>query len=454
MPVSQKIGRRAVMAMMASAGITGRARASAVNETVAGKIVAVIGAGMAGLAAARALADLGADVTVYEARARLGGRVHTSHIWPDLPCDLGASWIHGPRGNPLTALAKKAGAQLIKTSYNSGISFLGADEASSPFDAWDWVGTAQEHAFDAPRDVSLMQAIKALPDYAALNTSEKSALRAVIHRDIEHEYGGDWGALSARWLDAGRAFSGGDVLFARGFGQVVDHAAKGLRIQTGARAAQINARAKGGVDVVFEGGHVLRADGVVVTVPLGVLQGGDLRFNPPLAPARQAAISALGMGLYNKVFLRFDRPLDLPEVDWLEQLNPGDLAFSNWLNLKQVLGAPAVLGFNAAQSAAEIESWGDGAVINAATSALRAMLGNSFPAPIAAQITRWQADPLAHGSYSFHKLGAAKDTRDNLAGRDWDGQIVFAGEAASADYPSTVHGAYLSGLEGAKALRL
>jgi monoamine oxidase len=434
------IGRRAAMAILAGAGVlAGRAGAKA-----SGKTVAVIGAGMAGLAAARALADAGADVTIYEARGRIGGRVHTSQTWSDLPCDLGASWIHGPRGNPITALAKAAGAKMVTTSYNSGESYLGGEEEDSPFDAEDWFSDAQELAFEARRDMSLKDAIQSLPDYADLSKSEKSALRAAIHREIEHEYAGDWGALSARWLDAGREFSGDDVLFPRGLGQVVEHAAKGLRVQTGARATRLAARA-GGVDIDFANGQTLRVDGAIVTVPLGVLQSGDLRFDPPLAQSRQNAIQSLGMGLYNKIFLRFDRALDLPAVDWLEQLDAPNLTFPDWVNLSHVLDVPALVGFNAAARADEMEGMSDAATIAAATEGLRGMFGSRFPAPVAAQITRWRSDPLARGSYSFHAIGAGEDARADLAGADWDGRIAFAGEAASPDYAATMHGAWLSG---------
>ena len=65
---------------------------------------------MAGLGAARRLHDAGVDVSVIEARNRIGGRTFTSTLWPDLPVDMGASWIHGTTGNPVTALAAEVGA--------------------------------------------------------------------------------------------------------------------------------------------------------------------------------------------------------------------------------------------------------------------------------------------------------------------------------------------------------
>lgn len=436
--------RRGVLAGMAGLAVAGRLAAQ-----VSGKSLAVVGAGMAGLAAARALMDLGADVTVYEARARIGGRIHTSNLWPDIPCDLGASWIHGLRGNPISALARAAGAGLVKTSYDSAASFLRGAQADSAIDAWDWISAAQ----DSGADISLQDAITALPDYAKLSAGQRRDLRAALHREIEHEYGGDWGQISALWLDAGRAFRGGDALFPRGYGQIVDHVAKGLAIQTGAQVTHITARA-GGVEVRFAGEQSIRADAAVVTLPLGVLQAGDVVFDPPLAPERQGAIAALGMGLYNKVFLRFDTDLDLPAVDWMENLDASDLRFSEWVNLAHVLDAPALLGFNAADTAREVEALDDATTLAAATDALRAMLGSAAPAPVDAQITRWGRDGFARGSYSFHAIGAKEGARADLFGADWDGRIAFAGEAASADYPSTVHGAWLSGLQAVETLQL
>jgi monoamine oxidase len=138
----------------------------------------------------------------------------------------------------------------------------------------------------------------------------------------------------------------------------------------------------------------------------------------------------------------------------VEHLDPDRLVFSEWVNLGHVLDVPALLGFNAAHIAREVEALEDAATLGAATDALRAMLGSATPAPIAAQITRWGKDAFARGSYSFHKFGAGRDARADLFGADWDGRIAFAGEAASVDHPSTVHGAWLSGQQAVATLAL
>ena len=120
------------------------------------------------------------------------------------------------------------------------------------------------------------------------------------------------------------------------------------------------------------------------------------------------------------------------------------------MSLARTPGAPVLLGLNAADPATQIEALDDRDTIAAAHDALRAMFGARFPAPIAAQISRWGEDRYALGSYSFNAVGTGPATRRALSGADWEGQMWFAGEATSSEYFGTAHGAVLSGRAAAR----
>ena len=439
------IGRRGVMGVLAMLPFGRTAKAAG------GWRIAVIGAGMAGLAAARALAQAGAEVTLYEARDRIGGRVWTDRSWPGLPVDMGASWIHGLQGNPITALAQEAGAALHPTDYERAAAFGDGRERPYPAEPWNLLETAQKRAWQADEDLSLRAAVEALPRWAKMTDPQRDAFRAAVHRMVEHEYGADWGALSAWSYDEAEAFGGGDALFPQGYDQLATHATQGLDIRLGARLRAVQAT-RDGVRLTFADGRETEAEAMVCTLPLGVLQSGDVRFDPPLAPSRQEAIETLGMGLLNKCWLRFDTPPPVPAADWILNLGPPADLWPEWVNPSAAAPAPLLLAFNAGPRAEEVEAMDDAATLASAHDALKGMFGTGFPVPVAAKVTRWRADPLAYGAYSFHAVGSGADTRRALAGLDWDRRLAFAGEAAAPDHPSTVHGAWLSGLAAADAL--
>lgn len=417
-----------------------------------GKTVAVIGAGLGGLAAAQTLAARGFKPVIFEARARVGGRVWTSRLWPDLPADMGASWIHGAKGNPLTALSDRYGIARVETRYDRGVLF---DEAGRELDldrdqqqVEVFINKARKRAAG---QASLKDAIEADPHWAAMDGRARRILRHVVNTTVEHEYGGAWSELSARSFDEGDEFDGGDVLFSNGFGEIPERLARGLDIRLTHEVRQI-APIRGGVRLDFVNGLSFDALHAVVTVPLGVLKSGRLAFAEPLARSRQSAISTLKMGLLNKCWLRFDRVQWPAQADWIGWLGPRDGFWSEWISLAPSLKLPALLGFNAGDQAREVEKLSDRDTVADAHAALKAMFGSSFPAPVAAQTTRWSLDPLSAGSYSFNPVGYVPRQREALAGADWDGRIVFAGEAASADHFATAHGAYLSGIAAAKTI--
>jgi monoamine oxidase len=158
------------------------------------------------------------------------------------------------------------------------------------------------------------------------------------------------------------------------------------------------------------------------------------------------------MGLLNKCCLRFDRIAWDAESDWIEWLGPEDGQWSQWVSLARATGAPVLLAFHAGTKALDLEALDDAATRAAAHDALKTMFGSRFPAPLDAQITRWSQDPFALGAYSFHATGSSPAMRRALSGTDWDGRLVFAGEAAEPDYAGTAHGAFLSGQSAARQI--
>jgi monoamine oxidase len=409
---------------------------------------------MAGLGAARALQDAGARVTVIEARDRIGGRTHTSHLWRDLPVDMGASWIHGTKGNPVTALARELGLKLTATDYKRSVTYDQAGQ-NIPFrkaakQTLALVEAAREAVDDADEDLSLQAAIEASPDWHRLSPHGRRVARLAINTRIEHEYSGDWSRLSAWYFDQGTDLPGDEAVVTPGFGPILTHLARGLDLRFGEPVTAIAPAAKGVEVTTPHGTH--RADHAVVTLPLGVLQAGSVRFAEPLGNKRQRAINALGMGLLNKCVLRFDSAFWPVDMDWIDFLGPVENLWADWTSYLPATGQPLIVGFNAARVADEVEGLNDRDTAASAVAALRAMFGSAVPDPVGAQISRWRQDPFAHGAYSFKAVGSSRKDRKALFGADWDGRLFFAGEATSADQPSTVHGALISGRGAASAV--
>lgn len=443
------MSRRSLLASIAAT------LASPARGQARGASVIVIGAGLAGLTAARDLQAAGARVTVVEGRDRIGGRIWTSRLWPDLPMDLGASWIHGTDGNPLTDLADAAGAARLETSYDAAMSLDTAGAETDLSDASeaaeDLIAAARKRAERAETDLSLGAAIAQAKPWKSADEGSRRLMRHVLNGSIEAEYGGALDEVSAWHFDDVAEFDGEDALFPGGFDQIVQHLARGLDIRTGAVVESLS-QAGAGVKVTLRGGEVLGADQAVVTVPLGVLKAGDITFDPPLAPRRQAAIETIGMGLLNKCWLRFEQIAWPDDVDWIEWVGPQVGHWAQWVSLARTAGQPVLLAFHAGQHAREKETLSDAAMAAEAHESLKAMFGTGFPAPVAVQVTRWSQDPFSKGAYSFNATGSGPKVRKALAGADWAGRLVFAGEACEARHFGTAHGAVLSGRAAARVI--
>lgn len=418
--------------------------------------ILVIGAGMAGLAAARKLRDAGKEVVVLEARDRIGGRIFTSARWSDAKVDLGATWIHGDGAdNPVANLARQIDARLATTSYDNGETFdthgtkLGTDALNRIESLQTLIEDTLTNAQNADADLSVQEAARKGLNYMNRSLPERNQIDFLVNTTIEHEYGGEATRMSTYWYDSDEGYNGNDSLFLDGYQVLIDYLAQGLDIRLGHVVSAISYSAGSDVTVTTNQGS-FTAQRVIITLPLGVLQSGAVSISPALPSKKRIAIDKLGMGLLNKCYLRFPYVFWNGDVDWIDYIPDGAKygQWAEWVSLVRPTGQPILLGFNAAAFGREIESWSDTEIVNSAMSTLRTMYGNDIPAPSDWMITRWNSDPYARGAYSYNALGSTPEMRTDLA-RSVSGSLFFAGEATERLYFQTVHGAYQSGLRAA-----
>ncbi|HEU5302488.1 MAG TPA: FAD-dependent oxidoreductase [Acidimicrobiia bacterium] len=362
--------------------LSGRRAADEVaGEATDGARVVVVGAGVAGLAAARSLHRRGYEVVVLEARDRIGGRVVTDARL-GLPLDLGASWIHGIHGNPIAALARDHDVPTAVTDYENGIVYGPDGSPLSRRATRNLERTLRYFAneIEDPReelddDISLGAAIDAVVARDGDWTPrELLGLDYSVNTTIEHEYAGDVHELSLFWWDAGSGFDGSDVLFPEtGYRWLPRLLAEGLDVRTGRVVTQV-AWDAAGVSVVANGEAVPGAH-VVVTLPLGVLQAGAVEFVPALPAPNRRAIERLGMGVLDKLWLRFPRVFWDPDVDLFGYVSSVKGRWNEWYDFSRVTGEPILLGFNAATYARDLETRSDADVVADAMDVLRTIYG-------------------------------------------------------------------------------
>lgn len=355
------------------------------GERVAGSVLAaaspgdsvvVVGAGAAGITAARLLADEGLQVVVLEAADRVGGRLHTVQPegWP-IPVELGASWVHDVTASDLPALLD--GAEVATVPFDYSLAVLGQD--GEPVDdpealfapAVETVGLAVAWAEEQDTDRSLAEAIDQSGAVGATDV-DPAALQAYLSGAITTEFAASPEQLSA-WWGMSEGSEGDDLLVTGGYDTLVTDAADGLDVRLGAVVAEI-AVTEDEVVVTTAGGERVAARHAVVTVPLGVLRAGSIAFRPELPEPHRAAIERLGMGLLDKYWFRFDEQFwDDDALVWA-RVTPDDTPFSEWFNLAPVTGEPVLMALMGGPLAREWEDRSDEQVVAAAVVALQEFL--------------------------------------------------------------------------------
>ncbi|MBO0351980.1 FAD-dependent oxidoreductase [Phormidium pseudopriestleyi FRX01] len=417
--------------------------------------VLVIGAGIAGLAAARELQSKGFQVTVLEGRDRIGGRIHTSRTL-GFPVDLGASWIHGITGNPIATLAREWQIPIVPTDfdniilYNSQGNPISDRDFETSYALYEQIrDRAASIAENSEQDLSIAEALQQVLATQTLTPQQAQLIEWGLNSEFVTEFGADLESLSSWYADEAEDLDGGDYLFPQGYDQIITGLANDLEIQLQQTVTEIR-YTDSGVSVTTEG-ETWTADAAIVTLPLGVLKSGSIQFFPELPRNKQGAINRLSMGVLNKVVLKFPEqfwPQDYHVLGYLHENAPD---FSEFLNGSLYSQQSALIAFIGGSFARQIEQLSEGEIREGVLRVLRRSYADRIPEPESMIVTRWSQDPFAFGSYSHIAVGGDSGDRDILAEPIGD-RLFFAGEATSRDYPATVHGAYLSGIREAKRL--
>lgn len=402
--------------------------------------VIVIGAGAAGIAAAKQLRAAGRSAIVLEGRNRLGGRTFTdSSLGPSY--DAGAMFIHWAERNPWTEIARELGVATPNESWGGGFQLfqngkpMPAGDRARRRGAFGEIDRRLETTDLHERDLSVAELLSDLgPDLAPVASS--SLLLSIGEESTR---------ISAR--DYQRLWSGEDYVVPSGYGNLVARYGAGLDIRLNQQVTAIDW--SGSRVAVTTALGTLRARHCIVTVPVGVLKAGSIRFMPELPARSRDALAGIGMGALTKIALKVEgeRFGIAPGTTYFEAGAAGRLiSFELFPDDRDL-----VIGYCGGDFARDLSQAGAAAAREQVVDVLAGMVGAQFrKAAGPVSFPAWWTDPFSHGSYSVCLPGHA-GARDILA-EPIGGKLWLAGEATAGGGAMTAGGATLAGRTAAAAV--
>lgn len=399
----------------------------------------IVGAGAAGLGAALKARELGLDFVVLEAMPRIGGRAYTTIEPFDIPWDHGCHWLHSASINPMRALADEYGFRYRR------------EPAPWQMHLGDrWATVAEAAVIETYIDASFAKIEEAgkagldLPVGSVVDRSSRWLPR--FQAIVNAEWGVDIDAAStldyAHYRDTNENWPVQD-----GYGALVARHAAGVPVELSTAVQRIDWSGRR-IKVETNRGAI-EAPVVIVTASTAVLAAGAIAFTPALPLWKQEAFEAVPLGNANKIALEVLGGFDgidghtnvLARID-----ENATMSFQ-----LRPFGSNLASGYMSGPLCRELERAGEAAMIDAALHALRSIFGSDISRRVGRTVcTRWESEPTIRGGYGAARPGQAQ-RREDLA-RPIDDRLFFAGEAASAEFFSTCHGAFMSGEAAAAAV--
>ena len=426
------LNRRAVITGIIASASAFSARAGTITDTD----VIIIGAGFAGISAARQLKASGVRAIILEARDRVGGRAYTDTQTLGRKFDQGPYWLHNKATNPLVPLARQLGTNLLDSSYSNVRVFdqgavypdLSWAEGRAAMVAW----TLRQTLAFAKKDRSLGAS---LPNPTPAQKFVKNVFAV--------EMGDDPDLVSLQSYVALEA--GEDLVPETGMGTLAQGLASGLDIRLDCPVSAVVWDGSHGVTVRGSFGQ-LTARKLIITVPTAVLASGAIRFEPALPQATEFAISNLPMGAFEKHAMVLSQAVpDLPEYALSNSRVQQGIYHALMVSpdkkmVTAVLPGPISRDLYR-EGASAVEAFTDSLIKDVIGSRVRVEARSS---------SNWQGDPYALGSYSIPKVGHA-DARKIYA-QPIEDRLFFTGEAIDDPLALTAGAAWRGGQKSAKTI--
>jgi len=395
----------------------------------------IIGAGAAGIGASRAAAKAGLKHQLIEASHRIGGRAYTEDLAPGVPFDLGCHWLDTSDINPLVAEADRLGCSIDRSFAFSAHLWLNGRHATSAEnnaygDYFDWAERGGDGALPNHGDRDVLSILD--PDSPYFRPY--AHVFSVIHA-------ADPDQVSVRDVMS-QAANGGDWPVRDGLGRMMTRLGADIPVSLNTVALEIDWSPRDHVTVRTNRG-VVTARVALITVSIGILQSGRIKFHPALPAATLSAIDGFSPGVANRVALYFDRDVfgDSPSNLTIVDGDAEPLAIHI-----PTFGFNYVVGQIGGRFASHLTRAGQKAATDYVLDRVAAVFGADVRRHFVRSIvSAWDTDPWVLGAYASVKPGQF-GAREKLA-HPVENRLFFAGEAVGMPMVATCGGAYWSGTQ-------